>query len=122
MTATSTLGTFLRFVHVGACPPVGQAAAEALGRAWKTGAGPGDAAVTLDLDSTISVVWGKAKHSAAFGYTAQLGYDPLVPVRTETGETVGVPPAGRDITGGCGAFLWRDIGVPEREPDPRPGK
>ena len=34
------VGSVPAFVHLGACPPVGQAAAEALGRAWKTGRVP----------------------------------------------------------------------------------
>ena len=75
---------------MGACPPVGQAAAETLGRVWEAGAGPGDGSLTLDLDSTICEVSGKAKAGASYGYTNVVGYHPLVATRADTGEIVEV--------------------------------
>ena len=42
--------------------------------------------VTVDVDSTICEVSASTKHGASYGYTKQLGYHPLVAVRSETGE------------------------------------
>ena len=61
----------------------------ALGRAWGAGAGPGKGPVTLDVDSTICEVSGKTKQGAAYGYTKELGYHPLLAFRADTGEVVG---------------------------------
>ena len=61
----------------------------ALGRAWRLGAGPPKRGVTIDLDSTICEVSGKAKQGAAYGYTHKLGYHPLLAFRADTGEVVG---------------------------------
>ena len=61
----------------------------ALGRAWRAGAGPGKGPVTLDVDSTICAVSGKTKQGAAYGYTKELGYHPLLAFRADTGEVVG---------------------------------
>ena len=44
--------------------------------------------MTLDLDSTVCEVCGKAKHGAAYGHTKVLGYHPLVAVRSDTGEVL----------------------------------
>ncbi len=44
--------------------------------------------MTIDMDSTICEVHGKAKHGAAYGYTRQLGYHPLVATRADTGEVL----------------------------------
>ena len=60
-----------------------------LGCAWRAGAGPGDAAVTLGLDSTICGVSGRGKEGASYGYTKELGYHPLLAFRADTGEAVG---------------------------------
>ena len=43
----------------------------------------------IDLDSTICEVSGKAKQGAAYGYTGELGYHPLLAFRADTGEVVG---------------------------------
>ena len=61
----------------------------ALGRAWRAGAGPGKGPVTLDVDSTICAVSAKTKQGAAYGYTKELGYHPLLAFRADTGEVVG---------------------------------
>jgi hypothetical protein len=57
-------------------------------RAWRLGAGPGDAPVTIDLDSTVCEVHGKAKQGAAYGYTRQFGYHPVLATWSETGEVL----------------------------------
>ena len=65
-----------------------KAAELALVRAWSVGAAPSVAEMTLDLDSTVCEVCGKAKHGAAYGHTKVLGYHPLVAVRSDTGEVL----------------------------------
>ena len=87
--APSTVGTFLRSFSWGHTRQLDKAAEVALGRAWEAGAGPGDGPLTLDLDSTICAVSGKAKAGASYGYTKELGYHPLVATRADTGEVVG---------------------------------
>ena len=86
--APSTLGTFLRSFTFGHIRQLDAVIAETLRRAWSLGAGPGAGAVTIDLDSTICKVHGKAKHGAAYGYTRQLGYHPLLATRADTGEVL----------------------------------
>jgi Transposase DDE domain group 1 len=86
--APSTLGTFLRkftFGHVRQLDKVSEAM---LTRAWALGAGPGDAPMTIDLDSTVLEVYGSHKQGAAYGYTKVLGYHPLLATRAGTGETL----------------------------------
>ena len=51
--APSTLGTFLRSFRWGHVRQLDRVSRELLARAWATGAGPGDASLTIDLDSTI---------------------------------------------------------------------
>ena len=65
-----------------------KAAELGLRRAWSVGAAPDVAEMTLDLDSTVCEVCGKAKHGAAYGHTKVLGYHPLVAVRSDTGEVL----------------------------------
>lgn len=86
--APSTLGTFLRSFTFGHVRQLDRVIGETIRRAWSAGAGPGDRATTLDLDSTICEVHGKAKQGAAYGYTRVLGYHPLVATRADTGEVL----------------------------------
>ncbi len=86
--ASSTVGVFLRSFTWGHVRQLDKAAAEILGRAWAAGGGPGDAPMTIDVDSTVCEVSGRAKAGAAYGHTKQLGYHPLVGVRAEGGEIV----------------------------------
>ena len=52
---------------------------ELLARAWSAGAGPGDAPLTIDLDSTSCETYGLVKEGARHhGYTGQRGYHPLL--------------------------------------------
>jgi len=88
--APSTVGTFLRsftFGHVRQADVFSEAALTA---AWRAGAGPGDAALVIDIDSTICQVHGYQKQGAGFGYTKQRGLHPLLAVRADTGEIVHV--------------------------------
>jgi Transposase DDE domain group 1 len=86
--APSTLGTFLRAFTFGHIRQLDAVIAETIRRAWSLGAGPGDGPVTIDLDSTICEVHGKAKHGAAYGYTKRFGYHPLLATRADTGEVL----------------------------------
>jgi hypothetical protein len=86
--APSTLGTFLRAFTFGHVRQLDRVIGEAIRRAWSLGAGPGSSPMTMDLDSTICEVHGKAKHGAAYGYTRVLGYHPLLATRADTGEVL----------------------------------
>lgn len=86
--APSTLGTFLRAFTFGHIRQFDAVIAETIRRAWSAGAGPGNEAVTIDLDSTICEVHGKAKHGAAYGYTKVFGYHPILATRADTGEVL----------------------------------
>ena len=60
-----------------------------LARAWAAGAGPGDAPLTIDLDSTICETYGLAKEGARrHGYTGARGYHPLLAIAAGTGEVL----------------------------------
>lgn len=84
--APSTVGTFLRAFTFGHVRQLDKLFETTLSRAWALGAGPGEEPMTIDLDSTITEVYGKAKEGAAYGYTKVLGHHPLVATRAETGE------------------------------------
>src|SRR5581483_7601994 len=86
--APSTLGTFLRSFTFGHVRQLDQLAEAVLTRAWAAGAGPGEGPMTFDLDSTITEVHGDQKQGAAYGYTRQLGYHPLLATRADTGEVL----------------------------------
>ena len=59
--APSTLGTFLRAFTFGHIRQLDAVIGEAIRRAWSLGAGPGEASMTIDLDSTICEVFGSAQ-------------------------------------------------------------
>ena len=86
--APSTLGTFLRAFTFGHIRQLDRVIAETIGRAWALGAGPGDAPLVIDMDSTICEVHGHAKQGAAYGYTRTLGYHPILATRADTGEVL----------------------------------
>ncbi|MDP9464122.1 MAG: IS1380 family transposase [Actinomycetota bacterium] len=86
--APSTLGTFLRSFTWGHARQLDNVSAELLARAWAAGAGPGDAPVTLDVDSTICETYGLAKQGGAFGYTNTRGYHPLIAAVAGSGDVV----------------------------------
>ena len=87
--APSTVGTFLRTFTFGHVRQLEAVASRTLARAWGLGAGPGDKPLVVDLDSTICEVHGKQKQGAAYGYTKELGYHPLLAARADTGEVLG---------------------------------
>jgi hypothetical protein len=86
--APSTLGTFVRSFTFGHVRQLDAVIAETIRRAWSLGAGPGRSPMTIDMDSTICGVYGKAKQGAAYGYTKILGYHPLVATWATTGEVL----------------------------------
>jgi hypothetical protein len=86
--APSTLGTFLRSFTFGHIRQLDRVAETVMGRAWAAGGGPGDRPMTIDLDSTIWEVHGHHKGGAAYGYTRQLGYHPLLATRADTSEVL----------------------------------
>ena len=87
--APSTVGVFLRSFTWGHVRQLEKVLTISLRRAWRLGAGPPKRGVTIDFDSTICEVSGKAKQGAAYGYTHKLGYHPLLAFRADTGEIVG---------------------------------
>ena len=87
--APSTLGTFLRSFRWGHVRQLDRVSRLLLARAWQTGAGPGNAPFTIDLDSTVCETYGLAKEGARHhGYTGQRGYHPLLALAAGTGEVL----------------------------------
>ena len=86
--APSTLGTFLRAFTFGHVRQLDRVLDAALGRAWQAGAGPGDGPLVIDIDSFIGEVHSDQKQGASYGYTRQLGYHPILAVRSDTGEVL----------------------------------
>jgi hypothetical protein len=86
--APSTLGTFLRAFTFGHVRQLDALLGQALERAWKAGAGPGDGRLVVDVDSFVGEVCGRLKQGAAYGYTKLLGYHPILATRADTRETL----------------------------------
>ena len=87
--APSTLGTFLRSFRWGHVRQLDRVSRQLLARAWQAGAGPGDAPLTIDLDSTICETYGLAKEGARHhGYTGARGYHPLLAIAAGTGDVL----------------------------------
>ena len=87
--APSTLGTFLRSFSWGHVRQLDRLSRKLLARSWAAGAGPGDAPLTIDLDSTLCETYGLAKEGARQpGYTGARGYHPLLAVAAGTGEVL----------------------------------
>ena len=85
----STLGTFLRSFRWGHVRQLDRVSRQLLARAWQAGAGPGDAPLTIDLDSTICETYGLAKEGARHhGYTGARGYHPLLAIAAGTGDVL----------------------------------
>jgi len=110
--APSTLGTFLRSFRWGHVRQLDLVSRRLLARAWAAGAGPGAAAFTLDLDSTICETYGLAKQGAQHhGYTHVRGYHPLLAVGAGTGDVLHTRLRGGNANSGRGAgsFLAETI-------------
>ena len=79
--APSTIGTFLRAFTWGHARQLDAVSGELLARAWRAGAGPGEAPFTFDIDSTICETYGTQKQGGSrFTYTKVRGYHPLIAV------------------------------------------
>ncbi len=65
--APSTVGTLRRSFTFGHVRQLEAVLSRTLARAWGLGAGPGEAPLVVDLDSTICEVHGKQKQGAAYG-------------------------------------------------------
>jgi Transposase DDE domain group 1 len=88
MLAPSTLGTFLRAFTFGHVRQLDALLGEALVRAWRAGAGPGEERLVIDVDSFIGEVCGRLKQGAGYGYTKLLGYHPILATRADTREVL----------------------------------
>ncbi|MDA8263667.1 MAG: transposase, partial [Actinomycetota bacterium] len=89
--APSTVGTYLRSFTSGHLRQLDSVIEAELNRAWGLGMAPArDQPLVIDIDSTITEVSGYQKQGAAYGYTRKLGYHPLLAVRAETGEILGI--------------------------------
>ena len=86
--APSTLGTFLRAFTFGHVRQLDALLGQALERAWKAGAGPGEGRLVVDVDSFVGEVCGRLKQGAAYGYTHLLGYHPILATRADTREAL----------------------------------
>lgn len=85
--APSTLGTFLRSFTFGDAGQLDEVSRERLHRAWTAGAGPGEAPLVIDIDSTICETYGLQKEGGSrFTYTHVRGYHPLLAVAQSSGE------------------------------------
>ena len=106
--APSTLGVFLRSFTWGHARQLDKASGIALARAWAVGAGPGDAPVTIDIDSSIHETFGLHKQGGKhFTYTHVRGYHPLYAVIAGTGDVVHSRLRGgnANTARGAGSFL-----------------
>jgi hypothetical protein len=102
--APSTLGTFLRSFTWGHARQLDVVSAELLARAFAAGTGPGDAAVTIDVDSSICETYGLAKQGGTkFTYSHVRGYNPLFAVMAGTGDVVHCRQRGGNANSGRGA-------------------
>ena len=87
--APSTLGIFLRSFRWSHVRQLDRVSRQLLALAWLAGAGPGDAPLTIDLDSTICETYGLAKEGARHhGYIGQRGYHPLLAIAASTGDVL----------------------------------
>jgi DDE family transposase len=86
--APSTLGTFLRAFTFGHVRQLDALLGQAIERAWKAGAGPGDGRLVIDVDSFVGEVCGYQKQGAAYGYTRLFGYHPILATRADTREAL----------------------------------
>jgi len=86
--APSTLGTFLRAFTFGHVRQLDALLGQALERAWKAGAGPGENRLIVDVDSFVGEVCGRLKQGAGYGYTKLLGYHPILATRADSREAL----------------------------------
>jgi hypothetical protein len=112
--APSTVGSWLRAHKWSNVRQLDAVSRELLARLWAAGAGPADLAgpLTIDLDSTIVAVHGRAKQGAAFGYTKVRGYHPQLATCAQTRQVLMCRLRGGSAGAARGAksFLTETIG------------
>jgi hypothetical protein len=87
--AASTIGTFLRAFTWGHVRQLDAVSGVLLTRAWRLGAGPGSAPLTIDVDSTICETYGLQKQGGSkFTYTKVRGYHPLLATAAGLGDVL----------------------------------
>jgi hypothetical protein len=88
--APSTIGSWLRAHKWSNVRQLDAVSRELLARLWAAGAGPAELSgpLTIDVDSTIVEVHGRAKQGAAFGYTKVRGYHPQLATCAQTGQVL----------------------------------
>ena len=96
--APSTLGTFLRSFRWGHVRQLDRVSRELLARAWASGAGPGDAPFTIDLDSTICETYGLTStvtgpRPLVRGAGPKVGHRTWAPVGSPVAPPGALPPA-----------------------------
>ena len=102
--APSTLGTFLRSFTWGHARQLDRVSGELLARAWAAGAGPGDAPVTIDVDSSVCETYGLQKQGGTkFTYNHVRGYHPLFATVAGSGDVVHCRLRGGNANSGRGA-------------------
>jgi hypothetical protein len=107
--APSTLGTFLRSFTWGHVAQLDRVLDGVLCRAWAAGAGPGDAPLTIDVDSTVCETYGLKKQGAKFGYTHVRGLHPLLATVAGTEEVIGARLRGGNVHTARGAASFLTI-------------
>jgi Transposase DDE domain group 1 len=111
--APSTLGTFLRSFSWGHARQLDRVSGELLTRAWAAGAGPANATLVIDVDSSIHKTFGLAKQGGMkFTYNHVRGYHPLYAVAAGTGDVLHCRLRGGNAHAGRGAasFLNETFG------------
>ena len=104
VSAPSTIGTFLRSFTWGHSRQLDKVAGEVLTRAWAAGAGPGDAPVTVDVDSSICETYGLQKQGGTrFTYNHVRGYHPLFSTVAGTADVIHCRLRGGNAHSGRGA-------------------
>lgn len=102
--APSTLGTFLRSFTWGHARQLDKVSGQLLERAFAAGAGPGDAPVTIDVDSSVCETYGLQKQGGTkFTYNHVRGYHPLFAVVAGTGDVAHCRQRGGNANSGRGA-------------------
>ena len=104
--APSTLGTFLRSFGRDDIGLLDEALEETLRRVWAAGAGPGGGPVTIDVDSTVCEVCGKAKEGAGFWTRRGVELPPAVgDTRRDRRDNCG-PPCAKAAPSGATSVSW----------------
>lgn len=103
--APSTIGTFLRSFSWGHARQLDRVSGELLARAWAAGAGPGDAPITIDIDSSVHETYGLQKQGGAkFTHVKGVrGYHPLYAHVAGTGDVLHCRLRGGNANTGRGA-------------------